>query len=86
MDYLALVRAVAVTYVWTRGAIFSRVRNNGPALWRELANCPLCSGFWVGVAYHVNHANFTMGIFEIVGDGAIVATLALAVTGVIRRL
>jgi hypothetical protein len=40
--------AAAITLVFVRGSIFAPLRSRGPAIWRELASCALCAGFWVG--------------------------------------
>lgn len=53
MTALLILHAAAITLIFVRGSIFERVRSHGPALWRELASCALCSGFWVGLAWFV---------------------------------
>lgn len=51
-----VLEAVAITLVFTKGGIFKWVRESGPALWRELAACPLCAGVWVGMIWRVLRA------------------------------
>lgn len=51
MTELFALQAAAITLIFVRGSIFERVRTRGPALWRELASCALCSGFWIGLAW-----------------------------------
>jgi hypothetical protein len=81
---------VAIAHVWARGSIFSDVRTagNGTAywrFWRALADCPLCSGFWIGVLGHALY-QAAPGVVEWLGVGSLVGTLALATVGAIRRL
>lgn len=47
--------AAAITLLFVQGSIFRPLRERGPALWRELAGCPLCLGFWVGLFGAVLH-------------------------------
>lgn len=47
-----VLEAIAITIVFTKGSIFKTVRESGPAIWRELAACPLCAGVWIGMAWH----------------------------------
>ena len=54
-------------------------------LWRQFANCPLCSGFWIGVGGYGLLQVFPTAI-RLLGIGALVGTLALAACGFIRRL
>jgi hypothetical protein len=56
-----------------------------PRMPRMLLNCPLCSGFWIGVLGHALYLR-APGIVEWLGVGALVGSLALAVCGAIRRL
>lgn len=51
MTWLFALQAAAITLIFVRGSIFERVRSRGPALWRELASCALCAGFWVGLGW-----------------------------------
>lgn len=48
-----VIEAVAITVVFVRGSIFKRLRESGPALWRELASCPLCAGVWIGAGWSI---------------------------------
>lgn len=51
MSYpLIVLFSAAITVVFVRGSVFAPLRQHGPALWRELAECPLCSGVWIGGA------------------------------------
>lgn len=54
-------------------------------VWRQFANCPLCSGYWIGV-FGFSAWHYVPWFVEMVGIGALVGTLALAVCGGIRRL
>ena len=56
MIWRYVLEAAAITLVFTRGTIFKRLREHGPALWQELAKCSLCVGVWVGAAWHVLRA------------------------------
>lgn len=56
MTFRFVLEAAAMTLVFTRGTIFTRVREAGPGLWRELAKCPLCAGVWVGAGWTVFRA------------------------------
>lgn len=46
-----VLESVALTLVFVRGTLFKSLRDSGPALWRELANCPLCIGVWIGAVW-----------------------------------
>jgi hypothetical protein len=48
---LFAAQAAAITLIFVRGSIFAGVRERGSKLWRELASCALCSGFWIGLAW-----------------------------------
>jgi hypothetical protein len=48
---LLALQAAAITLIFVRGSIFEPLRSRGPALWRQLASCALCSGFWVGLTW-----------------------------------
>jgi hypothetical protein len=82
-----VISLVCITHVWTRGTIFAPLRTRGPAFWRALADCPLCSGFWIGA---LGHCAFCYPLrpfwLDILGVGATVGTLALVVYGLIRRI
>jgi hypothetical protein len=47
-NLLVVLFSAAITVVFTQGKPTAFVREHGPALWRELASCPLCSGVWIG--------------------------------------
>lgn len=53
---LEALEAAAITLLFVQGSIFKPLRERGPALWQELAGCPLCFGFWVGFAPHALEA------------------------------
>lgn len=80
-----LVYLIAIAHVWARGTIFRPLRKRGPRLWQALADCPLCSGFWIGVGGHVIHGAWPV-VIETLGVGSLVGTLALATCAFIRRL
>lgn len=85
-----IIWLVAIAHVWARGSIFAPVRTAGDGsphwrFWRELADCPLCSGFWIGVLGHKLH-QVAPSVVELLGIGSLVGTLALATVGAIRRL
>ena len=85
--------AVAITLVFTKGAIFKRVRESGPALWRELAACPLCAGVWVGMIWRVVRAlpevqATALFAEDVLAAGALTGVVALVVAlfvGVLDR-
>lgn len=88
MSALLVVQAAAITLVFTRGSIFDRVRNAGPALWRELAGCPLCAGVWIGAGWHVlwerGEPLSTAG--QALAAGALAGVLALLASYVLDAL
>lgn len=51
--FLPALESAAIAVVFTRGTIFKRLRESGPALWRDLTSCPLCVGVWVGGAWSI---------------------------------
>lgn len=87
MTLLSLVlQAVALTVVFVRGAIFRRLREGGPALWRELAGCPLCAGVWIGAGWRLAYAllverapTSTWLVMETLAAGAATGTIAFLV-------
>lgn len=85
MTTLEFVYLVSIAHVWSRGSIFKRIRTSGPKLWQDLADCPLCSGFWIGAIGHIAYVTFP-NIVMILGIGSCVGTLSLAVYGTIRRI
>lgn len=82
---IEVVWLVAIAHVWARGTIFKWLREHGPAVWRSLAGCPLCSGFWIGVLGHVVYVG-RPAVVVWLGLGSLVGTLALAVCALVRRL
>lgn len=77
--------AAAITLVFVRGSIFAPLRSRGPGIWRELASCALCAGFWVGAGvYTLDTAYFwswhswhSWLWFEALKHGALAAAAAL---------
>lgn len=76
---------VCIAHVWSRGTIFQWLRTHGPNVWVLLADCPFCSGFWIGVLGHLIYRDRPMVIVWL-GTGSIVATGTLALCAAIRRL
>lgn len=74
-----LIQAAAITVVFVRGAIFTRVRTHGPALWRELVTCALCAGWWIGATIGVLAplSHLFRAVLDVVGAGAITGCGAL---------
>ena len=81
MSFLIALEAAAITIVFVRGTIFKRVRESGPALWRELASCPLCAGVWIGAGWYALRGAVP-GPFE----SALTALATGAATGVLALL
>ena len=85
MIWTYALEASAITIVFTKGSIFKRLRENGPALWQEWAGCPLCVGVWVGAAWrYLRDAAIppflTMPVaFELLANGAVTGVIALLV-------
>jgi hypothetical protein len=77
------VYLVAIAHVWARGSIFREAREHGG--WPELLDCPLCSGFWIGVLGHLLFLR-APAVVAWLGIGSIVGTLSLATYGAIRRI
>jgi len=80
-----VVYLVAIAHVWARGSIFLCLRTHGPKMWIALADCPLCSGFWIGVIGHAMYRD-RPEVIAWLGIGALVGTLSLATYGAIRRI
>jgi hypothetical protein len=82
--------AAAITLVFVRGSIFEPLRSRGPALWRELASCALCSGFWVGAILYFlrgEPAYFAFSYWlNVLGVGALAAAAALLLVRVLEAL
>lgn len=82
----SVLEAVAITIVFVRGSIFKSFRESGPALWRELASCPLCAGVWIGAGWMMAREAVAGRIrsyppvdfmMTALGTGAVVGSLAL---------
>jgi hypothetical protein len=82
-----VVWLVAIAHVWARGSIFKSFRER---VFPSLFDCPLCSGFWIGVFGHVALGGTVYldvpGFAWLIGIGSLVGTLSLATYGAIRRL
>ena len=51
---LTIIGLVGITNIITRSYIFEKVRDNLPFAWlRYLAQCPACSGTWVGFLWYI---------------------------------
>lgn len=85
MNVPLLFYLIAIAHVWSRGSIFRWPRTHGPQLWRELADCPLCSGTWIGILGWALYQYHPL-LIQILGTGSIVGTACLAVYGLIRRI
>lgn len=82
---IEVVYLIFIAHVWSRGTIFRWLRKNGPRVWVALADCPLCSGFWIGVGGHVIYCD-SPAVITWLGLGSIVGTCALALCALVRRL
>lgn len=80
---IELIYLVCIAHIWSRGSIFKPLRKNGPKVWVMLADCPLCSGFWIGV---IGHFLVPPHVIYFLGVGSFVGTMALGVCALIRRL
>jgi len=86
---------VAIAHVWARGTIFAWLRSGAILCrnlesvqcraWRALFDCPLCSGFWIGVLGHIVYL-YCPACIVALGTGSLVGTGALATYGAIRRI
>ena len=85
----AVIAGAAITTIFTLGSIFAGVRARGPRLWRELASCPLCAGWWVGAALDLPNA-LTRPIWpaavHLVAVGSLTGCAALLYRRIIDRL
>lgn len=79
-----VAQAAAITLVFVRGSIFERLRSAGPALWRELASCAMCAGFWVGAIWCVVSAGYEP--LRCFATGALTAAAALLLVRVLDAL
>lgn len=80
---IEVVYLIAIAHVWSRGTIFQWLRER--EVWRPLANCPLCSGFWIGVLGHALF-QFVPDVIRILGIGSLVGTATLIVYCAIRAI
>lgn len=62
---LQVLEAAAVTVVVTQGTIFRPLRERGPKLWRELVNCPLCLGWWIGAAGALGDTSYSELVLQL---------------------
>ncbi len=84
---LLVLQAAAITLIFVRGSIFQRLRASGPALWRELASCGLCAGFWVGAMwYALNTALSLDNAMQSLGAGALTSAAAILLVRVLDAL
>jgi len=51
MDFYTWLSLLGVTLIITRSSIVEAVKDRLPAKWVKLLDCPMCSGFWVGIVY-----------------------------------
>ena len=82
---LEITYLAAISFVWSRGTIFRWLRTHGPKPWVALADCPLCSGFWIGVMGHAMWIESPV-LITWLGIGSIVGTCALVMCAAVRRL
>lgn len=89
---LLVLESAAITLIFVRGSIFARLRSAGPAWWRELVSCAMCSGFWIGAGvYTLDIAYFpdmwaAWFWFAALKYGALAAVTALLLVRVIDAL
>lgn len=87
---------IAISFVWSRGTIFRSLRTLSweteafrqlplSRAWIALADCPLCSGFWIGVFGHALWLDSPV-LITWLGIGSIVGTCALGLCAIVRRL
>lgn len=82
MTAVEAVYLLAIAHVWARGSIFRWLREN---IWPELLDCPLCSGFWIGVLGHLLYLLHPMLVTGL-GIGSAIGTASLALYGLVRRI
>ena len=80
-----VIYLVAIAIVWSRGTIFRWVRTHGPRVWVALADCPLCSGVWIGGLGALVFDAAPRAMLAL-GRASLVGVLTLAVCAAIRRL
>lgn len=85
MSAIELVYLIAISFVWSRGTIFRWLRTHGPASWVALADCPLCSGWWIGVFGHAIYCDDPR-VITWLGIGSLVGSGALVLCAAVRRL
>jgi hypothetical protein len=82
--------AAAITLVFVRGSIFEPLRSRGPKIWRDLASCALCAGFWVGAILYFLHGEPAYFAFSywlnVLGVGALTAAASLLLVRVLDAL
>lgn len=81
-DAVLLLFSSAITVVFTQGSIFRPLREHGPRLWRELVNCALCSGVWVGALSTVALRDIPLQwsfsvLFYVLGMGALTGCISV---------
>ena len=83
-----VIQSVALSVVFHKGTIFRHLREGGPALWREMASCPLCSGVWIGAGWFLLRTALASGVaalrstsilLDALVAGALTSVLSLAV-------
>lgn len=81
-DAVIVLFSAAITVVFTQGTIFRGIRGHGPALWRELVICALCSGVWIGAFATILikqiplQLNFHV-LFQVLGMGSLTGCVAV---------
>lgn len=97
-NYVLVLFSAAITVVFTRGSLFNPLRTRGLCgrsgplswaweLWCDLAECPLCSGVWVGGLAYLGSGDFCVPyagvwpwislLFAVLGVGSLTGCLAL---------
>lgn len=77
---LEALEAAAITLLFVQGSIFKPLRERGPAIWQELAGCPLCFGFWAGAAGYMLDAGIPQdarSLWKLAAAGALSGVIAL---------
>lgn len=97
MTTIEVVYLVAIAIVWSRGSIFRRVRTCGLSgdvlakaslpvrAWVALADCPLCSGWWIGALGHALYLR-APAVVAMLGQASLVGVATLTVCAAIRKL
>lgn len=89
MNYVTIVLfSAAITTVFVRGSVFAPLRKRGLCkklgwffsgvweLWCDLAECPLCSGVWIGGGVAVSQLGSLLPL-HVLGLGSLTGCLAL---------